>query len=139
MNPEELLAFEAQFQAQIDRAHEAHQRNEFTDEQLQQRLSTIAATRVAELASRKKQAATAALIVQRDAVGAAYAAAAAAYVAAYAELHAHDIVLGPVVGGCFPMFEQPTPHGMYLRSPIHGGVQDRVMARVHQLNKNLEA
>lgn len=77
------------------------------------------------------------LIAQRTAAGATYAAAAAAYLAAYEELHAHDIALNSVLGG-FPEFQPPTPHGSFLRNPIHGGSLDRVMVRVKAINNSLE-
>lgn len=86
------------------------------------------------------------LQADRAAAGAAYAAAAAAYVSAYVELHAHDQALsnGNVGGagsvqGQFPSLNAPTPHGEFLREPLHGDANDRARARCVEIIASLEA
>ncbi|WP_218510615.1 hypothetical protein [Variovorax sp. dw_308] len=72
---------------------------------------------------------------QRQAAGAAYAAAAQAYLDAYVELHAHDLAYHGGAGPGFPEFRPPTPHGDFLADPIHGTHVERVQARAEQIKK----
>jgi hypothetical protein len=65
----------------------------------------------------------------RQTAGEAYAAAAAAYVAAYIELHAHDLALMQGVASGFADFGPPTAHAEFLRSPLHANHGERASKR----------
>lgn len=85
------------------------------------------------------------LRADRIAAGAAYQAAAAAYIAAFVELAAHDTALlnantdgGRTVAGQFSALQAPSPHGEFLRDPLHGDAHDRARARSVEIIASLE-
>jgi hypothetical protein len=77
----------------------------------------------------------------RAAAGADYAAAAQVYCDAFVEAHAHDLALAGRTGdqSGFPAFQPPTPHPVFLRDYIHGGLIERAKTRCVEIVASLEA